>query len=1019
MNKVVKLIINFSAILIIAVALIVGNTILPNFESEISTLLSPPIVDTQSLALSSQNGQNLSARIMEEGATLLKNDGALPLDYETDKKVNVFGWRSIDWIYGSEGQNASGGVAPEDDDFSKNIDIYKALKKYGVQYNEKLFNMYYQFEQPKHQSANLRAVHISTVTPLREPNVNDRTYYSQELLDYSEEYSDVAIVMIGRMAGEGMNCSTTSQVKGGPGATDDYTRHYLEISVEEEELLKYVGANYEKVIVLLNVANPFECGFLETIPGIDACMYIGFTGTRAAISLPKLLYGEVSPSGKLIDTFPYDMFTNPANNWLSQKTFTDFSYGYVDYVEGIYVGYKWYETADVEGVWDDVDNVYGKGYEGVVQFPFGYGQSYNTYSWTIGDPSLAPGSAVTNATTITFPVTVKNNGNYPGREVVAIYATVPWMQGGIEKASVQLVTFAKTNLLQPGAEETIEVTVDFDDVASYDCYDMNGNGHKGYELEAGTYSLKFMTDSHTVKTANYAGDDAEAIFDYVVEETQKITHDKDTGNPVGNLFTGEDAVDTSPLDGNEGSFVADIPWFKRGQFTKPETWGAIKNNRRAATPSAKSVSLYGPARAKAWDNATGVDEFGDPIPTTKPTWGANNGKKLAENGVITELGKKLGADFNAPEWEAVLDQLQISEVVSVVNHYYGSKAIASVGKPYISDLDGPSQIKGFNYAPRGTGYPTMVTIAMTWNPKLAFEFGKSYGDDMIAVGVTGVWGWAMDMHRTAFFGRNHESPSEDGMLAGIMISNAVKGLYTRGRNCYIKHFALYGTAGSSIWLTEQAFREIYLKGFRMAFVDGGALGCMTTYQGIGIEHSETTVALLKGVLRKEWGFNGSITTDYIGHRQYCDAIIRMSGNLGMGVSLGSMEADGVVYNSSSSARLQHRLRESAKQVLYTWLRTDYRADDYAEYSKLVKDIADGKVNKEQYIAQNPEKWAEYQKNYPVAETGETMLSTSTIMTWIWWKPLVASVNVCATTLLVMWGVLILIGTFVPNKKKGE
>lgn len=979
MNKITKVIIQFSSIFAIGAGLFVGNLVLKNFEGEISTLLSPAIVDNESLNVSSQNGQEMAKKIMEEGATLLWNeDNTLPLDVNSDTKVNVFGWRSIDWIYGSEGPNASGGVAPEDDDFEKNVDIYDALNDYGIEYNQKLVDMYYKFQQPDHQSANLKGQHISNLVPLREPNVNDREYYTEDLLSYSEDFSEVAIVTIGRMAGEGMNANTSKQVKKGPKSVDDSTRHYLEISVEEEELLKYCGQNYDKVIVLLNVANPFECGFLETIEGVDACMYIGFTGTRAAAALPKLLYGEVSPSGRTVDIFPYDMFTNPANVWIGGQSYTDYSRSYVDYVENIYVGYKWYETADKEGIFNDISNEYGAGYEGVVQFPFGHGKSYNEYEWTVGEITVAPGSSITDKTKINIPVTVKNNGLYPGYDVVEAYVTVPYyghtQNSAIEKSHVTLVGFTKTNLLQPGAEVTVEVEIECEDFQSYDCYDKNGNGHKGYEMEKGDYVVSLRTDSHTIKTVNYNNDKVEGVFNYKVDETIKITHDSITGAPVGNLFTGEDAIDRTPLDANEGEFVADIPWFSRKSFLKPSQF---KENyhRRAATPSAKT-SGYTAEMAVAWDNAT-VDEFGDPVPTTPVTWGEKNGLLVYKDGAITELGEKLGADFNAPEWESLLNQTTTNDFLTVINNYYGTKALASVGKPELKDLDGPAQIKGFNYAPRGTGYPTMVIVASTWNPKLAYEFGKSYGDDMKSVGVMGVWGWAMDCHRTAFFGRNHESPSEDSHLAGTIISRAVKGLHTRGRYCFIKHFALYGYGGDSHWLTEQAFRENYLKQYRDAFVVGGALGCMTTYQGIGTEHSETTVALLNGVLRKEWQFKGSITTDYIGNRAYCDSIFRCTGNLGMGVSLGSLA--GTKYDQTATPRVQHRMRESIKNILYTWLRAAY-----------------------------------YERTYE-PEADEQYISSTSINSWVWWKPMVTSINVSVTTLLVLWAGFVVLNNFVKFK----
>ena len=988
MNKIVKLAINFLLIAIIIAAISVGTWVMYRYEQEVNSLLAPPIVDEETLDIASESGQAMARRIMTEGAIMLKNDGALPLDYSTDKQVNVFGWRSVDWIYGSEGFNASGGVAPENDNFDENVDIYKALNKYGIRYNTELYDMYYRYVKPDHQSADLRGVHISTLISLREPKIDDKEYYSDDLLSRAQEYSDTAIVVIGRMSGEGMNADTTKQDKEGPGVVSDGTRHYLEISTEEEALLTYCGANFENVIVIMNVSNPFEMGFLETIPGIDACLYVGFTGTRAAQALPGLLYGDTSPSGRTVDTFAYDLWTNPANVFKGGLSYTDYGRSYADYVENVYVGYKWYETADAEGIWNDVSNVHGTGYEGVVQFPFGHGMSYNEYSWevgeiTAGDGPIAEGGAFTDKTKFTIPVTVTNNGDYPGRDVVEVYVTPPYTDGEIEKASVTLAGYGKTNELQPGASETIEITVDPYDFASYDCYDKNKNNFKGWELDEGTYTFSLRTDAHTVKTVTYGGSERAGSFDYKVASDITIPLDPVTQKEVKNLFTGADAVDTTPLDATEkkGSFDPGIPWLTRSDFMDPSEFQA-HNVARAATPSAK-ISGYSAERAIDWDKAKGNDEFGEPIPTEKPTWGNGGSLRLADgSGNITDLGKQLGADYDDPKWEDVLNQVTIAEAVELVNGYYSSDAIATVGKPRLVDYDGPAQIKGFTTAPRGTGYPTMVVIAAAWNPSLAYEFGKAYGEDMDSVGVSGLWGWAIDCHRTAWFGRNHESPSEDAMLAGTTIANAVRGLNTRGKYNFIKHFALYGYGGDSIWVTEQAFREIYLRSYRKAFVDGGALGAMTTYQGIGAEHSETTIALLTGVLRREWDFKGAITTDAIGTNPYCDSILRAGGNFGMGVELGTLK--GVTYNADSSARIQHRLRDSVHQVLYMWLRADY--------------------NESQYLL-NPDE-------------GDSFVSSTSINGWEWWKPFITTVDICVGVLCVMWAALVIISIlFKKNKNK--
>ena len=1000
MSKITKTIVSLVLIVVIGVGTIIGNWAVEQFEGEITSFLSPAIVDTESMEISSAQGQAMAAQIMEEGAILLQNnDNTLPLDYSKVKKVNVFGWRSVDWIYGSEGANASGGVSPEDGDFSKNVDLFKALKQYGIQYNDRLEKMYYTYVQPDHQSADLKGQHINNLINLREPNINDKAYYSDDLLSYCESYSDTAIVVIGRMAGENMDITTNKQNKEGPGSSTDNTRHYLEISTEEEALLKYVGQTYENVIVILNTSNAFECGFLETIPGIDACLYVGYTGTRAASAIPKLLYGEVSPSGHTADTFAYDAFTNPANIWAVRfSKYTDFSRSYNDFIENIYVGYKWYETADAEGYWNEYSNQFGTGFDAVVQFPFGFGLSYNTYSWEVGEiytttledetpvPYVNGGTnEITHMNSIHIPVTVTNEGQYPGRDVVQAYVTVPYTKGGIEKTALQLVGYAKTNLLQPGESETIIVTMDVNDFTSYDCYDKNNNGHKGWELEAGQYVVSLRSDSHTVKTVLDSGNPAINNFD--VSETIKITHDKYTNQPVGNLFTGEDAVDEIPIDGKTADYDPQIPWLTRADFMTLEEISAARK-ARAVTPGANINALsdinYAMSWAEKWDNAT-VDEFGDPVVNTPVVWGVDHGLRVAENGVITDLGRKLGADYDAEEWDLLLEQVTMAEVQALVSKYYGSKAIASVGKPFLTDLDGPAQIKGFSTAPRGTGYPAMVILASCFNQTLAYKFGQSFGDDMKSVGVMGLWGWAIDNHRSMFFSRNHESPSEDCILASYTIMNAVNGLHTRGRYCTLKHFAIYDCGANSpkdtsYWLTEQSLRENQLRGYYKPIVLAGALGVMTAYRGPGAAVAESTVGMITGILRREWQFKGAITTDYTGTETgaHSELIVRAGGDLGMGNKL---TPNGWTYDSTASLRFQNRMKQVVKDVLYMWLHADYL--------------------EQQYLA-NP-------------DASDVFLSSTSIQSWEWWRPALQGINVFAISGLSVWTLCVVLDLCDPTK----
>lgn len=981
------LIVQYAIAVVLAVALIIGTCVAFYFDTEINTVLAPPIVDKESYNVATVEGQKLSAQIVEEGSVLLRNEnGTLPLDKTEDSKVNVFGWHSVDWLYSPGGDSVSsvGGI-PEDNDFEKNIDLLEALDNYGIDYNTELATMYERYFAPFELAKGLHSGKMSEAQKLVEPSITDRNYYSDSLLNNAKNFSDTAIVVISRLCGEGAGCNRTSQKKNGPnGETTDNTRHFLEISTEEEALLTYVGETYEKVVVLLNTSNQFELGFLETIPGLDACFNVGYTGTRGVSAFPKVLYGEVSPSGKLADTFAYDLFDCPSAIYTPTNYSNNGTY-HLDKVEGIYLGYKWYETADVMGLWS-AENGYEKGYEGVVQYPLGYGLSYTTFDWTVEDikidgVSAATGSALKKDSKIEFTVTVTNTGAYPGKEVVEIYGTAPYTAGGIEKSAVELVGFGKTNVIQPQASETITITVDMYDIASYDCYDKNGDGIKGYQLDAGTYAFKLQTDSHTVNSVHYKGNDVAGKFDFVVNETQYIDKDPTTGQPVKNLFTGDDAVDLVPIDDKTDSFTPDIPWLSRANFKTPAQLRSLFGTKRAVNPLLASYNINSMDQWNEWDNAT-VDMFGNPVDQTKPTWGAAGNKKLAENGILTDLGKKLGENYDDPEWESVLDQVTFDEALNLFNRYYGSIAIDSVGKPRLSDLDGPIQVKGYNAStPRGTAYPTITMLGQTWNQDLAYKFGQSFGNEMNAVGVVGLWGFACDLHIDPFFGRNNESPSEDPFLAGTTIGLATKGVNTRGRYTFTKHFPTYQSSVMQTFMSEQAFRETNLKAFRKVFVDGGSLGAMTSYQSAGAQQSNHSQALLTGVLRGEWQFKGSITTDASSGRDiYLEGLIRCGGNYGMNVALGVM---GQTYSQSSTApRMQNQMREAVHQVLYTWLRLDYN-----------------------------------KRTYDATATEDSYISSTSINSWVWWQPFLISLDVCVGCLFVFWLTCATTGFMDKNKKK--
>lgn len=990
----ISLIIQSAVALLLMAVLIVGTCVAYYFDTEINTVLAPPIVDKAAMEVASAAGQKLSAQIVEEGSVLVRNeDNCLPLSMDEQPKVNVFGWHSIDWLYGTGGGSvSSGGVLPENDDFSENIDLYKALNEYGVEYNSALYDMYYSYKSPYNLGRSLKSGDFIEAMSLVEPSITDKKYYSDTILNNAKNYSNTAIMVISRLCGENSSCPTSGHTAADKsGSWFDESTHFLEITNRERELLTYLGENFEKVIVLINTCNQFELGFLETIPNIDACLLVGYTGTRGAVSIPKLLYGEVSPSARTTDVYAYDLHTTPSNIWGATTYKDKWWEWFEDQISNIYIGYKWYETADVMGLWSS-ENGYDKGYEGVVQYPFGYGLSYTTFEKTVDDVkidgvSAQNGAALKENSKIEFTVTVKNTGEYAGKEVIEIFGTAPYTLGGIEKSAVEFVGYGKTNVIEPNASETVTVTVDMYDIASYDCYDKNNDGIKGYQLDKGDYSFKIQSDSHRVSPVTYNGETIEGVFTFNLSETKHIANDPVTGQPVNNLFTGEDAIDIIPIDAKTETFDPEIPWLSRADFPTPQELKDLFANYKNVRKKTTEIFDYDEksyARWAEWDKQT-VDAFGNPVSWEKPVWGASGDKKIAVNGVITDLGKQLGANYDDPAWDELLNQITFQEAFDEINRYYGSKEINSVGKPFLADLDGPTQIRGYSTAPRGTGYPAMPVLAQTWNQELAYKFGQSFGDDMKAVGVMGLWGFACDLHIRSFFGRNNESPSEDPFLAGTTIANAVKGVNTRGRYTFIKHFAIYdGSATHQLFTTEQSLRETNLKAYRKLIVDGGALGLMTSYEAVGAELSNYSEALIQGVVRREWQFKGSITTDASGGQDHIiEGLIRCGGNFGMNVALG---VTGMKYSEAETApRMQNAMREAMHQVLYTYLRADYNKTVYETTA---------------------------------SESG-TFISSTSINSWVWWKPFLLSLDSVVGCLVLFWLICSVTGFIEKSKTTKE
>ena len=1014
-------IVQIVVIVILITALVIGNVIVfePQMASNITGLQAmfeevlgfhPFAANSNTVNEARKGGQELSEQIIKEGSVLVKNNGVLPLSLDETSQVNVFGHAAIDWVYGGSG---SGQVLPENNNPAENIDFLKALDLYGVSYNQSLISMYRKFAPPFGDIGSINN-NYDLFYRLAEPRISDTNYYTSALLNEAKNYSDTAFVVIGRRAGETED-PTRVQYKVSASSAVDTSRHYLEISTEEEEMLKYVGENYENVIVIVNSTNTMELDFVDTIPGIDACLVVGATGTRAAKAIPAVLWGEVSPSGRFTDTYAYDMASNINFKRTSAAGighYTDASDMYptgagsnaggtrrdapafIDYIEGVYLGYKWYETADAEGIWDqysreifDENNnkITVNGYESVVQYPFGFGLSYTSFEWTVEALSIPNGSEINRESEITITLSVSNVGEFAGQDVVEVYLTPEYKEGEIEKPHVSLVAFAKTGTINPGEKQTLTITVDVEDLACYDAYDLNKNGNKGYELDAGSYQLKLMTDSHNIKTVDFTGgaSDVEGIITYNVSKTINFLVDSVTGNPVTNKFTGEDAIDGASLDGSDSG--QDIGFISRVSFPDPYEIADVAD--RTMADIVRKFNEYDKDQAADWDNAT-TDIFGNPVNNESVIWGQSAGRieydgvvyntsgnaLVYANGKITDLGLLLGSDYNHPLWDVVLRQITLSEAVELIHAgNFGNAALPSVGKPKLTDHDGPSQVRSFNAgAARGTGFPCSTVLGQTWNQSLAYSFGINYGKEMGVQGIAmdGTYGFGANLHRSAWGGRNYEYFSEDGFLAGTMLAEQVRGLTNTGKYCYLKHLVLYETEHERdsmyTWCTEQALREIYLKPFKKAIQSGGCVGIMSSYNRIGNVWTGGSEALIQGVIRDELGFCGTVVTDYVDGWSVkfmsIEDAVRAGGDINLGQRTGALDT-----GFDDSNRIQNQAQEVCHHVLYMFLSP---------------------------LAAN----AEYNENDDV----EQITVGAVIEPWLWWKLAVIDLDIIVGVICIYW-----------------
>ena len=811
-----------------------------------------------------EEAAEVAEEIMEDGIVLLKNESLLPLN-ET-KKLNIFGWESINPAYGGAG---SGGI----NNLYDIVSLNQGLENAGFSINQELVDFYnnYGADNPE------MSIQKQSWT-LPEPPVDT---YSDELIKSAKEYSDVAVVVLSRKAGEGHNDIPMDVRKAAyDNNSDEYDdfpegEHYLQLSQTERDMVDMVCSNFDNVIVVYNGANQFELGFADEYPQIKSVVWCPGTGNVGFNALGKVFSGEVNPSGKTPDTFIYDMTTAPWWNNAEKTEYTNladmavegmnagtaqvYAPAFTNYVEGIYVGYKYYETAAQEGAID---------YDKTVQYPFGYGLSYTEFEQKMGELEEKDGQ-------ISVDVEVTNTGDVAGKDVVEVYYKPPYTNGGIEKSSANLIEFAKTDLLQPGESQTVTVTFSIEDMASYD-----ENNAKAYVLEKGDYVISINSDSHTVL------------------DQKTYTADKDVVYKEENKRASDDTAATNVFEDAKG----DVTYLSRANhFANYEEATAAPASAELGEPYVSEYHLN-----SNFDKTTYLNDE-DVMPTT----GADNGLTLAD---------MRDADYDDPRWEKLLDQLTVDEMANMIAMAgYQTAAMDSVGKVATLDFDGPAAINN-NFTGVGSiGFPIEVVVASTWNKELAQAWGECMGKISQEMGAEGWYAPGMNTHRTAFGARNYEYFSEDGVLAGNMGANAVEGARKYGVYSYIKHFALYeGNAKMvSVWSNEQAIREIYLKPFEISVKQGGANAVMVSWSFLGDKWTGECSNLMNTVLRDEWGFRGMALTDFFrnnGHG-FMNADAALANGVDVMLSTFNGEENNVANPEHPTSVLQ--MRNACKNVMYT------------------------------------------------------------------------------------------------------
>lgn len=833
--------------------------------------------------------REVAINVQAEGTVLLENNGALPLDVD-ERRISVFGVASVNIAFGGTGS----GEGNRD----SLIDLYTALENEGFTVNPTLKMFYEQkYHQGYHRGAGTDmngAYYGIKGTRNYGYSINEveREQYTQTVRESYGDYSDAAVIVISRSGGEGQDLPTSMAE-----FYEANDKHYLELTDEEIDLIEEVkSGDFGKVIVLMNTLNAFECGFLKD-EGIDAALWIGGTGQHGMIAVAKMLTGELSPEGRLPDTYAADLLSAPAMQNYGNNRYVDngqvTTAAYVAYEEGIYVGYRYYETRALEEGED--------WHAAQVVYPFGYGLSYTEFVWSDWQMTETTDGFI-------FSVTVTNTGDRTGKDVVELYLTKPYTgydrTHGVEKSAVDLVGYAKTNSLAPGESETVIISVSRSCLASYDAY-----GVKTYLAEAGSYIFSASRNAH----------DAVFTAEYTLAEDE-LFNTSVTGYEITNRFETEDY--TSRPD--------DVALLSRADWEG--TWPAVYGDGGAAgqatmtmTDEKKDAILsndhLGPNNDTmdyVYNRLTGEVEtvsIGTPV--------TSSGEGLNFSDMFDENGKPL--DYEDEMWQRLVECMSVDDLYYLVSAGGGrSPAIETINKRQSNTSDSPMGL----YV--GTLFPCYPIQAASWSTQTAESIGAAIAEEALWNDIRGWYAPAMDTHRTPFGGRNYEYYSEDGVLAGQYAAAVVKSTRTGGLYFHIKHLALNdqdtnrGDRGNfrnadpynglCTYAGEQSIREIYLKPFELAVTEGGANGVMTAYNRIGDTWAGGHYGLLTEILRNEWGMRGNVLTDYAGTFGY--KYMDMAQGLRAGNTQWLFMGDAFPAGDRSSDAAIYYMQKAAKDILY-------------------------------------------------------------------------------------------------------